>query len=75
VNPLATILLPISRQLPLSPMMVFPVGEHALDVTVERLHDADLRHIVGPPFSKPVSMLGWPLAIRANCALAWGVWR
>jgi hypothetical protein len=56
-------------------MRVFAVGEDALDVTVERLHDADPRHIVGPPFSKPASMLGWSLAIRANCALAWGVWR
>jgi len=32
-------------QLPLSPMVAFPLGvEYALNVSIERLHDADPRH-------------------------------
>jgi hypothetical protein len=34
---------PIPRQLPLSPMLVFPVGEHALDVAVQGLQHCDPR--------------------------------
>jgi hypothetical protein len=34
---------PIPRQFPPTPMRVFPVREHALDVPVQRPHDADPR--------------------------------
>jgi hypothetical protein len=42
--------LPIARQLPLSPMMLFSRRfEHALDVTVQRPHDADARAVQALP--------------------------
>jgi hypothetical protein len=45
------LLLFVSLQFPLSPMMGFSRRvEHALDVTVQRLHEANPRSIVGPPF-------------------------
>ena len=44
------LLLFVSLQFPLSPMMGFSRRvEHALDVTVQRLHEANPRSIVGPP--------------------------
>jgi hypothetical protein len=53
--------LPVSLQLALSPMMLFPIRiEHALDVTVQRPHDADARPILianaraQPPQAAPV---------------------
>jgi hypothetical protein len=47
--------LPIARQLPLSPMMLFSRRfEHALDVTVQRPHDADARAVqVLPSITSP----------------------
>jgi hypothetical protein len=40
----------IALQLPLSPMRVFAIGiEHALDVAVQRSHDADARQHRRPP--------------------------
>ena len=41
---IASLLSSIPRQFPPTPMMVFAIGiEHALDVAVQRSHDADAR--------------------------------
>ena len=60
----------IPRQLPMSPMRVFPVGvKHPLDVPVQRGHDADPRHhgravaldgISHPSLAKSSSEVGSP---------------
>ena len=50
--------LPIARQLPLSPMMLFSRQfEHALDVTVQRPHDVDARAVQALPSGPMINQI------------------